>query len=650
MALSTAFDRIQTVCSESNGNSQVFRSGKYLSFSYDYIPHRLFIGSHGHLSGIRHYYESSAEDASFSVEPGSADDLAKILKIIKELDVSFAVKSGGHATNPGFSSTQGIQISMSRFTNISYDQNRNQLTVGAGCLFDEIYKFIRPGHYNIVGGNGSVGVGGWFAGGGYSLKTNQYGLGIDKIVQVEVVLPDGTVETANEGHKSDLFWAIRGGGNNFGIVTEFVIETHPQGTNSNGYVYGGVLKYDKPYFEDVKDAIIHFQTMGDPKAAIEATLRIFRKEEKFTVLIFYDNEAPPPEYFAKFLDIPHQGRLARSSYTQVDIAMTLLSSPIPAEDVKILEEKDYGIYSFRRAIIGVGIMNARARWGNVMVSKYTRKLIDVVEEEASIAREHMKRYKGITIAANIWPFVQTMFHNSVDTAWPHKSGEPNGPLLVYFVWEGEENDAIWIHQMKKALSHIYDVAREEECVTSDAPVYCNTALHGDATPEDIYRDHLAALSALRTKYDPDNVMGKTGGWRIAGGPAIVNGSYSIKNAGGSVVGTQEPPAAGTSVKVCVPTQPFVISRVSGNTELYNISIGDYFAVDSNGDIRCGEIDSGGWKIKPESRRGKQLEYSIVDQAECKRWVLNEGETQVKCVLIDGPLDPEALWRFDLHQV
>ena len=83
------------------------------------------------------------------------------------------------------------------------------LTVGAGCVFDEIYKVIRAQKYNIVGGGGSVGLGGWIMGGGYSLKTNQYGLGIDNLVQVQVVRPDGKLVKASENINSDLFWAIK---------------------------------------------------------------------------------------------------------------------------------------------------------------------------------------------------------------------------------------------------------------------------------------------------------------------------------------------------------------------------------------------------------------------------------------------------------
>jgi FAD/FMN-containing dehydrogenase len=78
-------------------------------------------------------------------------------------------------------------------------------------VFSEIYKVIRADKHNIVGGGGSVGIGGWMMEGGYSLKTNQYGLVLDNPVQVQIVLPNSgeTVVTANEGNQSDSFWAIK---------------------------------------------------------------------------------------------------------------------------------------------------------------------------------------------------------------------------------------------------------------------------------------------------------------------------------------------------------------------------------------------------------------------------------------------------------
>jgi hypothetical protein len=75
-----AFTEIQTICDNANGRSQVFRSGEHISFLCIDISHNSPIGSHGHLNSIRHHYESSSQDASFSVEPGSAEDLSKIVR------------------------------------------------------------------------------------------------------------------------------------------------------------------------------------------------------------------------------------------------------------------------------------------------------------------------------------------------------------------------------------------------------------------------------------------------------------------------------------------------------------------------------------------------------------------------------------------
>jgi FAD/FMN-containing dehydrogenase len=92
---------------------------------------------------------------------------------------------------------------------ISFNKQKLELTVGAGSTYTEIYKIINPQGYTIVGGENDVGIGGWMTGGGYSRITSQYGLGIDNLVQAEVVLPHGGVKTASETENPDLFWAIK---------------------------------------------------------------------------------------------------------------------------------------------------------------------------------------------------------------------------------------------------------------------------------------------------------------------------------------------------------------------------------------------------------------------------------------------------------
>ncbi|KAH9020958.1 hypothetical protein EDB85DRAFT_2293668 [Lactarius pseudohatsudake] len=293
-----------------------------------------------------------------------------------------------------------------------------------------------------------------------------YGLGIDNLVRVQIVLPDGCRMTASADAESNIIWAIKGGGNNFGIAVEFVLKTNRQGTNENGY--GRLLTFNEVHAERVKGAIVDFMTKNDPKAGIVAAFRFYRnhgvQEFKFT------------------------GRLANSNYTTLDVAMTLLYPDLLADvatEVSHSEDGDSAPWSFPSSeLAGMGVTNARVRCGTVMVSGYTPNLINVVVEEAKAAKQLMEKHKGRMVVAGHF-------------SWPHKRGEP---YLVYFVWEARENDGVWIDQMKTALPY-HRIALQEGCTTPSAPVYCNTTLEDVGAPEQIYRGHLDRLSVLRINFD-----------------------------------------------------------------------------------------------------------------------------------------------------
>lgn len=100
---------------------------------------------------------------------------------------------------------------MARFNKIQYHKDTQTLDVGAGCLFDEVYRALDGTGRNIVGGSAIAGVGiaGWLLGGGYSLKSNQYGLGIDNILGIKIVTPDGDITSATKNYNGKLFNAVR---------------------------------------------------------------------------------------------------------------------------------------------------------------------------------------------------------------------------------------------------------------------------------------------------------------------------------------------------------------------------------------------------------------------------------------------------------
>ncbi len=109
------------------------------------------------------------------------------MKIIRNNRVPFAIKSGGHSLNPGFSSTTGVHIALRRFRKTIFHENNQTVDIGPGLVWDDVYKSLEPYNVSVIGGRlTGVGVGGFTLGGGYSWKSNQYGLAIDNVLEYEV--------------------------------------------------------------------------------------------------------------------------------------------------------------------------------------------------------------------------------------------------------------------------------------------------------------------------------------------------------------------------------------------------------------------------------------------------------------------------------
>ena len=132
----------------------------------------------------------------------------------------YAIKSGGHTTNPGWSSTTGVQISTSRFNTAVYDPKTGLARVGTGQESENAYSKLEPFNVSIAAGRvAGVGVGGFTLGGGYSWLTNQVGVSCDTVHQFEVALPTGKVVNATNTTNSDLFFGLKVGSHSISQVT-----------------------------------------------------------------------------------------------------------------------------------------------------------------------------------------------------------------------------------------------------------------------------------------------------------------------------------------------------------------------------------------------------------------------------------------------
>ncbi|KAI5804957.1 hypothetical protein EDC01DRAFT_715774 [Geopyxis carbonaria] len=214
----------------------------------------------------------------------------------------FAVRSGGHNPNAGWSNTDGgVLVDMAFINEVTVAADKKSAVVGTGRRWIEVYEALEPHGVVVVGGRvAPVGVGGLLLGGGLSYLSNEAGVAADNILAYELVTASGALTTASATQNRDLFWALKGGTSNFGIVTRFTLRTLPMGR-----VWGGYRVYAYTQAPAIVAAMAAYQASGeaDRKSAVCAQL----VPTNATLFVTFLHTAPSdamPAAFAAFRDIP----------------------------------------------------------------------------------------------------------------------------------------------------------------------------------------------------------------------------------------------------------------------------------------------------------------------------------------------------------
>jgi FAD/FMN-containing dehydrogenase len=159
-----------------------------------------------------------------------ADDIPHALELARLNGLDVSIRGAGHNIAGNALCEGGLMIDLSTMKNVRVDATNRRAFVEPGATladFDEAVQ--KHGLATPMGINSTTGVSGLTLGGGFGWLTRKYGMTVDNLVSAEVVIADGKKIRASENENADLFWAIRGGGGNFGIVTQFEFKLHPVG-------------------------------------------------------------------------------------------------------------------------------------------------------------------------------------------------------------------------------------------------------------------------------------------------------------------------------------------------------------------------------------------------------------------------------------
>ncbi|KAL8907557.1 MAG: hypothetical protein Q9171_005800 [Xanthocarpia ochracea] len=421
--------------------------------------------------------------------PSRTADLQKLVRRLTGQNIPFSVRAGGHNPAPFAANIDnGVLIDMSNFNHTRYYPHKSVATVGAGGRWRGVHNELDRYNVTVVGGRVlDVGVGGLILGCGLSYLSDLYGLTCDNVVNFEMVLADGSIVNANAHHNQDLFQVMKGGANNFGIVTSFTLKTY----NIN-QVWGGIKSYSLDQLPALFAAMQEYQSQPKKDLYANLMLQAFTTNASVGAVLnmVYLKPVVNASAFAPFYSIPTTGDTTK---------IQTLTQMMSGQRVPDLTRWDWFITNFRPT-----------------ASLY-QKISNIVTKAPELAA--IQSTAGGSFAIGVQPISTNLIQKGKD----HGANVLglNNVNQTWFVldagWILSEGDAI-VHNATRALTaRIEDASRKEG-------VYEPYKFMNDASwDQDVISSYgvegQRKMRQAQRKYDPRMVFQKlvSGGWKLPKG-------------------------------------------------------------------------------------------------------------------------------------
>jgi hypothetical protein len=384
-------------------------------------------------------------------------DVARALEFAQTRNLPLAVRSGGHSRLGYGVCDGGVVIDLAGMKRVEIDVSKRVAGAEAGALVRDLDEGTqRFGLATTSGGCPTVGIAGFTLGGGEGRLMEKYGAACDNLLSAEVVTVDGRQVEASQESNADLFWAIRGGGGNFGVVTALKYQLH-----SVGDVVSGALTYPAGHIADLIEGFVKFLA-GAPDE-MDAFAQVLPSEHgsRFTVDVCYCGDPKAGEDFVRPLRAlkPQNDSVKVMSYLEAQAAGGFLLAPVAHFQTNlILRELDGPAI----AAITTAMNNAPQKCKMIIVP----------------LRGAITRVKPTDMAFAL--------------------RQPGYEVDITGVWStpAEKDDAVrWVHATRDSLQAFAHA------------VYVNQL--GDTSDQLVrlgYGPNWARLAAIKKKYDPDNVL------------------------------------------------------------------------------------------------------------------------------------------------
>ncbi|KAI9827438.1 MAG: hypothetical protein M1832_004787 [Thelocarpon impressellum] len=236
------------------------------------------------------------------VAPTAAEDVARIVGLLANQSCQFAVRGGGHSLVLGAANIEdGVTVDLSAMKSVVLSDDRTTASIGPGCRWGDVYRTLDALGSAVPGGRAAtVGVAGLTLGGGNSFFTARKGFVCDNVKNFEIVLGSGQIVNANRTSNEDLFRCLKGGSNNFGIVTRFDMEAFDQGD-----LWGGYITYEQASAPDQIAGFTEFadKIAQDPYASLIAVWNYVGGQKSISNVYEYTKPEAYPAIFENLTKI-----------------------------------------------------------------------------------------------------------------------------------------------------------------------------------------------------------------------------------------------------------------------------------------------------------------------------------------------------------
>jgi FAD/FMN-containing dehydrogenase len=228
-------------------------------------------GDAGFNEAIRIWNGLISKRPALVVQPVSIGDVREAIGFARANGLLLSIKGGGHNIAGTSLADGGLTLDMSRMKSVEVDAEQRVARVGAGCLIGDVDRATQEhGLATVFGFVSETGVAGLTLGGGFGYLTRRFGWTVDNLEEVEIVTADGQVRRPAGDENEDLFWAVRGGGGNFGVVTQFTFGLHEVGPE----ITGGFIAWDAQKADEVLALYREMTEAGPRELTLAVTMRL----------------------------------------------------------------------------------------------------------------------------------------------------------------------------------------------------------------------------------------------------------------------------------------------------------------------------------------------------------------------------------------